>query len=168
MRTLALFTSTLLSAGALVVACGGATTTIPDAADGAASSSGGSSSSSGGSSSSGSTSSGGSTSSSGGVDGGDAGPSDCEAMRRELAVLEEKATECCPTCRSLQCHVLTPSVCCPISTTGDKPEYTAAVKTFLAKCGPQPCPAIVCRDTPTNVCEPLPGQPANVGRCRRQ
>lgn len=152
----------LLAVGATsgVVACGGSTAGVPDTS--AAGSDGGASD--GATGNDGAPSDGG-----GGSDGGtvgDASPSECAKLRQELDALEEKALECCPTCRSLQCHVLTDSLCCPISTTGDKPEYAAAVKDYLAKCGAPPCPPVVCQDKASNVCDPVPGKPDNVGRCR--
>jgi hypothetical protein len=147
-------------AASAALACGGSTAGVPDA-NGTGSDGGPTDGATG--------SDGAATDGGGATDGGkvgDASTAECAKLRQELDALEDKALECCPTCRSLQCHVLTDSLCCPISTTGDKPEYAAAVKRYRAECGPPPCPPVVCQDMASNVCDPVPGKPDNVGRCR--
>lgn len=129
---------------ALVVACGGATST--DLFQDAAATNDASSGNDGG-----------------GNDGGvkdarpDVTPANCKALIDDVANKRDKALECNPGGDTPQCNALVADLCCPISVTDptrkDVQEFAAAVEAVKkAGCGVA-CPAIPCPSTPSGKCD---------------
>ena len=86
----------------------------------------------------------------------DAG-ANCQALLADLATKQEAATQCCPTCNSLQCTQQVEGLCCPLTvTSGDslsvKAYVSAREAVKSANCQVN-CPPITCSSKPSNVCQ---------------
>lgn len=96
-----------------------------------------------------------------GGSGGDA----CQNAQAEYEKAALEARECNPFVDALQCQYSAEGPCCPI--TVNSAESAAKLKVLVARifevCGEIPCPAIPCRITPSQNCQPLSG--VAPGRC---
>jgi hypothetical protein len=95
----------------------------------------------------------------------DASDTTCEEILKGIDALRPKVRTCCAACRSLQCMQTVDDLCCPFTATTVDPNFVAMVAEYKKRCGPIDCPAIVCTETPSKVCDPEQGNPSS-GTCR--
>jgi hypothetical protein len=84
----------------------------------------------------------------------DSGP-DCDALLTQLNALQAKAQACCAQCDIVQCYTAVPGMCCPISVTeanGPTTQAFEAALTQYQQVCPYGCPAIACQQAPSGIC----------------
>ncbi|HVH47691.1 MAG TPA: hypothetical protein VM925_35390 [Labilithrix sp.] len=149
MRVLPLLHSVFAVALFSLLACGG---TVADPAGGTPSSDGGNGGDSGSSA----------TDASSTID---TSSKSCEELLKDIDALRPKVRTCCVACRAQQCQQRVEDLCCPISATTVDPEFVTRVAEYKRRCGASGCPGVVCKESPSNFCEPDPNN-AVMGTCR--
>jgi hypothetical protein len=95
----------------------------------------------------------------------DASGKTCGEISKGIDSLRPQVGTCCAACRALQCTQTVDDLCCAISATTVDPEFVALVAEYKKRCPPTVCTDVLCKVTPSNVCDPDPVSP-NSGTCR--